>query len=149
MKNNHILYPLILLFVALAGCQRADLRPLDPTTDPQERTISFSAEAPLLSTRAFMSPKEGSRDLEILFTKDDKVLIFVSQADTTFVLKTMPSSVGADGKKCNFEITLPDQVDLSKPMTLIGYTGMRDGDDRVTSEPEHFIIDKDLSLIHI
>lgn len=149
MKNNHILYPLILLFVTLAGCQRADLRPLDPTTDPQERTISFSAEAPLLSTRAIMAPKEGSRDLEVLFTKDDQVLIFVSQADTTFVLKTMPTSIGADGKKCNFEITLPDKVDLSKPMTLIGYTGMRDGDDRVTNEPEHFIIDKDRVLFNI
>ena len=79
-----------------------------------------------------MAPKEGSRDLEVLFTKDDQVLIFVSQADTTFVLKTMPTSIGADGKKCNFEITLPDQGDLSKPKTLIGYTGMRDGDDRVT-----------------
>ena len=40
-----------------------------------------------------MAPKEGSRDLEVLFTKDDQVLIFVSQADTTFVLKTMPTSI--------------------------------------------------------
>ena len=120
MRYHHITYLLLPLLCLLFGCKQEGIRPEDDTASSDPRTLTFRATVDDAVTRAMVEEIDGSLDLSVKFTPKDKILLFVSQADTTIFLTTKPTDVGTDGKKCVFEATLPEDIDITKPMTIIG-----------------------------
>ena len=143
MRYHHITYLLLPLLCLLFGCKQEGIRPEDDTASSDPRTLTFHATVDDAVTRAMVEEIDGSLDLSVKFTPKDKILLFVSQADTTIFLTTKPTDVGTDGKKCVFEATLPEDIDITKPMTIIGYSGLQDAIRYGTNLPYSFVMDKD------
>lgn len=143
MRYHHITYLLLPLLCLLFGCTQEGIRPEDDSASSDPRTLTFRATVDNAVTRAMVEEIDGSLDLSAKFTPRDKIFLFISQADTTIFLTTKPTDVGTDGKKCVFEATLPDDIDITKPMTIIGYSGLQDAVRYSTNLPYSFVMDKD------
>lgn len=84
MRYHHITYLLLPLLCLLFGCKQEGIRPEDDTASSDPRTLTFRATVNDAVTRAMVEEIDGSLDLSVKFTPKDKILLFVSQADTTF-----------------------------------------------------------------
>lgn len=121
------LLALFTILIALAGCTReSSLLPTEePISDGSTLTLTVTAPGEDPSLRAVMSQMEGSKDFNVRFKEGDKVLLFVSQEGTLYPLGDVPfATLSEDGKVGTLNITLPEGVDQSKPIDLMGYNGI-------------------------
>lgn len=120
------LLTLLPILLALAGCTQESFRPTDAdTTDGSTLTIKVNAPGEDPSLRAVMSQMEDSKDFLVRFEADDKVLLFASQEGKLFEIGEVPfASLSEDGKVGTLSITLPAEIDKSKPIDLVGYNGI-------------------------
>lgn len=113
------------MLALLASCQQESVRPDDQGGAGDPRTLTFRASVED-ATRAMIGEIDDSADLSVKFTQDEKILLFVTQGETTITLTSEVSAVTPDGKGCTFEATLPEEIDASQPMDIIGYSGIQD-----------------------
>lgn len=138
------LLTLLPILLALAGCTQESFRPTDAnTTDGSTLTIKVNAPGEDTSLRAVMSQMEDSKDFLVRFKADDKVLLFASQEGKLFSLgETRFASLSEDGKVGTLSITLPAEIDKSKPIDLVGYNGINQssfkGPNMVYYDKAHF-----------
>lgn len=120
------LLTLLPILLALAGCTQESFRPTDTdTTDGSTLTIKVNAPGEDPSLRAVMSQMEDSKDFLVRFKADDKVLLFASQEGKLFEIGEVPfASLSEDGKVGTLSVTLPAEIDKSKPIDLVGYNGI-------------------------
>lgn len=120
------LLTLLPILLALAGCTQESFRPTDTdTTDGSTLTIKVNAPGEDPSLRAVMSQMEDSKDFLVRFKADDKVLLFASQEGKLFEIGEVPfASLSEDGKVGTLSVTLPAEIDQSKPIDLVGYNGI-------------------------
>lgn len=120
------LLTLLPILLALAGCTQESFRPTDAdTTDGSTLTIKVNAPGEDPSLRAVMSQMEDSKDFLVRFKADDKVLLFASQEGKLFEIGEVPfASLSEDGKVGTLSVTLPAEIDQSKPIDLVGYNGI-------------------------
>lgn len=120
------LLTLLPILLALAGCTQESFRPTDAdTTDGSTLTIKVNAPGEDPSLRAVMSQMEDSKDFLVRFEADDKVLLFASQEGKLFEIGEVPfASLSEDGKVGTLSVTLPAEIDQSKPIDLVGYNGI-------------------------
>ena len=120
------LLTLLPILLALAGCTQESFRPTDAdTTDGSTLTIKVNAPGEDPSLRAVMSQMEDSKDFLVRFEADDKVLLFASQDGKLFEIGDVPfASLSEDGKVGTLSVTLPAEIDQSKPIDLVGYNGI-------------------------
>ena len=120
------LLTLLPILLALAGCTQESFRPTDAdTTDGSTLTIKVNAPGEDTSLRAVMSQMEDSKDFLVRFKADDKVLLFASQEGKLFEIGEVPfASLSEDGKVGTLSVTLPAEIDQSKPIDLVGYNGI-------------------------
>lgn len=117
---------LLPILLALAGCTQESFRPTDAdTTDGSTLTIKVNAPGEDPSLRAVMSQMEDSKDFLVRFKADDKVLLFASQEGKLFEIGDVPfATLSEDGKVGTLSVTLPAEIDQSKPIDLVGYNGI-------------------------
>lgn len=138
------LLTLLPILLALAGCTQESFRPTDAdTTDGSTLTIKVNAPGEDTSLRAVMSQMEDSKDFLVRFKADDKVLLFASQEGKLFKIGEVPfASLSEDGKVGTLSITLPAEIDKSKPIDLVGYNGINQssfkGPNMVYYDKDHF-----------
>lgn len=138
------LLTLLPILLALAGCTQESFRPTDAdTTDGSTLTIKVNAPGEDPSLRAVMSQMEGSKDFLVRFEADDKVLLFASQEGKLFEIGEVPfASLSEDGKVGTLSVTLPAEIDQSKPIDLVGYNGINQssfkGPNMVYYDKDHF-----------
>lgn len=120
------LLTLLPILLALAGCTQESFRPTDADpTDGSTLTIKVNAPGEDTSLRAVMSQMEDSKDFLVRFKADDKVLLFASQEGKLFEIGEVPfASLSEDGKVGTLSVTLPAEIDQSKPIDLVGYNGI-------------------------
>lgn len=120
------LLTLLPILLALASCTQESFRPTDTdTTDGSTLTIKVNAPGEDPSLRAVMSQMEDSKDFLVRFEANDKVLLFASQEGKLFEIGEVPfASLSEDGKVGTLSITLPAEIDKSKPIDLLGYNGI-------------------------
>ena len=120
------LLTLLPILLALAGCTQESFRPTDAdTTGGSTLTIKVNAPGEDPSLRAVMSQMEDSKDFLVRFEADDKVLLFASQEGKLFEIGEVPfASLSEDGKVGTLSVTLPAEIDQSKPIDLVGYNGI-------------------------
>lgn len=120
------LLTLLPILLALAGCTQESFRPTDAdTSDGSTLTIKVNAPGEDPSLRAVMSQMEDSKDFLVRFKADDKVLLFASQEGKLFEIGEVPfASLSEDGKVGTLSVTLPAEIDKSKPIDLVGYNGI-------------------------
>lgn len=90
-------------------------------------TLTLKVYAPEwdAETRALLTEVEGSLDLIASFKSTDKVRLFITQGESLFDLGDVAfASLSEDGKEATLTITIPEGVDQTKPMSLIGYNGL-------------------------
>ena len=138
------LLTLLPILLALAGCTQESFRPTDAdTTDGSTLTIKVNAPGEDPSLRAVMSQMEDSKDFLVRFEADDKVLLFASQEGKLFEIGEVPfASLSEDGKVGTLSVTLPAEIDQSKPIDLVGYNGINQssfkGPNMVYYDKDHF-----------
>lgn len=138
------LLTLLPILLALAGCTQESLRPTDAdTTDGSTLTIKVNAPGEDTSLRAVMSQMEDSKDFLVRFKANDKVLLFASQEGKLFPLGEVSfATLSEDGKVGTLSITLPAEIDQSKPIDLVGYSGINQssfkGPNMVFYDKDHF-----------
>lgn len=120
------LLTLLPILLALAGCTQESFRPTDADTkDGSTLTIKVNAPGEDPSLRAVMSQMEDSKDFLVRFKADDKILLFASQEGKLFEIGEVPfASLSEDGKVGTLSVTLPAEIDKSKPIDLVGYNGI-------------------------
>lgn len=120
------LLTLLPILLALAGCTQESFRPTDAdTTDGSTLMIKVNAPGEDPSLRAAMSQMEDSKDFLVRFEADDKVLLFASQDGKLFEIGDVPfATLSEDGKVGTLSVTLPAEIDQSKPIDLVGYNGI-------------------------
>ena len=138
------LLTLLPILLALAGCTQESFRPTDAdTTDGSTLTIKVNAPGEDPSLRAVMSQMEDSKDFLVRFEADDKVLLFASQEGKLFEIGEVPfATLSEDGKVGTLSVTLPAEIDKSKPIDLVGYNGINQssfkGPNMVYYDKDHF-----------
>lgn len=138
------LLTLLPILLALAGCTQESFRPTDAdTTDGSTLTIKVNAPGEDPSLRAVMSQMEDSKDFLVRFEADDKVLLFASQEGKLFEIGDVPfASLSENGKVGTLSVTLPAEIDQSKPIDLVGYNGINQssfkGPNMVYYDKDHF-----------
>lgn len=138
------LLTLLPILLALAGCTQESFRPTDAdTTDGSTLTIKVNAPGEDPSLRAVMSQMEDSKDFLVRFEADDKVLLFASQEGKLFEIGEVPfATLSEDGKVGTLSVTLPAEIDQSKPIDLVGYNGINQssfkGPNMVYYDKDHF-----------
>lgn len=140
------LLALFTILLALAGCTReSSLLPAEESSsDGSALTLTVTAPGEDPSLRAVMSQIEGSKDFNVRFKEGDKVLLFVSQDSKLYPLGEVPfTTLSEDGKVGTLKITLPEGVDQSEPIDLMGYNGINQTSFRKTPnmvfyDKEHF-----------
>ena len=138
------LLTLLPILLALAGCTQESFRPTDAdTTDGSTLTIKVNAPGEDPSLRAVMSQMEDSKDFLVRFEADDKVLLFASQEGKLFEIGDVPfATLSEDGKVGTLSVTLPAEIDQSKPIDLVGYNGINQssfkGPNMVYYDKDHF-----------
>lgn len=120
------LLTLLPILLALAGCTQESFRPTNAdTTDGSTLTIKVNAPGEDPSLRAVMSQMEDSKDFLVRFEADDKVLLFASQEGKLFEIGEVRfATLSEDGKVGTLSVTLPAEIDQSKPIDLVGYNGI-------------------------
>ena len=120
------LLTLLPILLALAGCTQESFRPTDAdTSDGSALTIKVNAPGEDPSLRAVMSQMEDSKDFLVRFEADDKVLLFASQEGKLFEIGEVRfATLSEDGKVGTLSVTLPAEIDQSKPIDLVGYNGI-------------------------
>lgn len=140
MRHHNILYLLLLpLLALLASCQQESIRPDDQGGAGDPRTLTFRASVED-ATRAAVDEIDGSADLKVTFTPDEQILLIVTQDETSASIYTKVTEVAPDGKSCSFEAELPEEIDVTKPMNIYGYSGIQDGKNWKTNQPEYFLV---------
>lgn len=138
------LLTLLPILLALAGCTQESFRPTDAdTTDGSTLTIKVNAPGEDSSLRAVMSQMEDSKDFLVRFKADDKILLFASQEGKLFEIGEVPfATLSEDGKVGTLSVTLPAEIDQSKPIDLVGYNGINQssfkGPNMVYYDKDHF-----------
>lgn len=120
------LLSLLPILLALTGCKQESFRPAGTdTSDGSALTIKVNAPGEDPSLRAVMSQMEDSKDFLVRFKADDKILLFASQDGKLFEIGEVPfATLSEDGKVGTLSVTLPAEIDQSKPIDLVGYNGI-------------------------
>ena len=138
------LLTLLPILLALAGCTQESFRPTNAdTTDGSTLTIKVKAPGEDHTLRAVMSQMEDSKDFLVRFKADDKILLFASQEGKLFEIGDVPfATLSEDGKVGTLSVTLPAEIDQSKPIDLVGYNGINQssfkGPNMVYYDKDHF-----------
>lgn len=138
------LLSLLTILIALAGCtqERNFLPTEESSSDGSTLTLTVTAPGEDPSLRAVMSQMEGSKDFNVRFKEGDKVLLFVSQDSKLYPLGEVPfATLSEDGKVGTINITLPEGVDKTKPIDLMGYNGFNQSNYK--GEPNLVYYDKE------
>ena len=123
--TRYILPAIIALAAAALSWSCTPERSVDPPASTCSRIISVTGRLPEdgSNTRASMDPVDGSLDYLVRFSKGEPIQVFLRQDDRLFrVPNVTVKEVGRDSDLCYFDITIPDGVDLARPMTLFGIT---------------------------
>lgn len=126
MKKFYIVLSLLLL--ALTGCKDSNLgeREFADITLPGN-TLTFRAALPDdTDMRVSFSEEEGTLNLKVRFTQDDKIKVMALQGSKIYEVSAVIKEIISNGKACVFEATLPQEVDANKEMLLMGFTGIRE-----------------------
>ena len=120
------LLSLLPILLALTGCKQESFRPAGTdTSDGSALTIKVNAPGEDPSLRAVMSQMEDSKDFLVRFEADYKVLLFASQEGKLFEIGEVRfATLSEDGKVGTLSVTLPAEIDQSKPIDLVGYNGI-------------------------
>lgn len=124
MKKIAYFIPLFLLLL-LGSCSRQT--DITPEMLESDGAITLTTEAPDwdTDTRAVINEAPGSLSLIATFKAEDKVRLFMVQDATLYDLGDVAfAEVSADGQVAKLSITVPEGVDTSKPVDLIGYNGL-------------------------
>ena len=138
------LLSLLPILLALTGCKQESFRPAGTdTSDGSALTIKVNAPGEDPSLRAVMSQMEDSKDFLVRFKTDDKILLFASQEGKLFEIGEVPfATLSEDGKVGTLSVTLPAEIDQSKPIDLVGYNGINQssfkGPNMVYYDKDHF-----------
>ena len=119
MKNIICLLS-ITIIVLLSGCADQDNFPKHKK-DFDERTVTVRAAMPSdnSSTRISLHESEGSLTLSPKWDADDVIkLIFVQDDIKVIGESAKVYNISEDGKQCSFDLTLPEDIEISKPFTL-------------------------------
>ncbi len=119
MKNIIHLISLAII-VLLSGCADQDFLSKQ-NRDSDERTVTVHAAMPSdnSSTRISLETSEGSLTLSPKWDKDDIIkLIFVQDDIKVEGESATIYNISEDGKKCSFNLTLPEKIDIDQPFTL-------------------------------
>lgn len=128
MKIKHtisILASLILL--VLSGCNQERFNTPDGLGEKGINELRLVAHAPTNdpSLRAELFESEGTLDLQVRFRANDKVSLYAVQDGIITEIGAIKfKNLAEDGTKATIDFKLPDKVDATKPMTLIGYSGL-------------------------
>lgn len=115
------------LLLTLFGCSQERNYMADLSQDGDARKVTLTTYAPDAdpSLKAELIENAGTLDLQVRFRATDKVSLYVVQNDQiTKVGDVAFKELAQDGTKATLDFTLPATVDISKPMTLIGYSGI-------------------------
>lgn len=126
MKKIYTLLTALLL-LALSSCSRQADNIQELNSTDFDGTITLTTHAPEwdTATKALLSENEGSLGLTASFKPTDKVRLFIVQEGQLYDLKDVAfSSVSSDGQVAQLTITLPEGVDASRPVDIIGYNGL-------------------------
>lgn len=138
------LLTLLPILLALTGCKQESFRPAGTDTSAGSAlTIKVNAPGEDPSLRAVMSQMEDSKDFLVRFKTDDKILLFASQEGKLFEIGEVPfATLSEDGKVGTLSVTLPAEIDQSKPIDLVGYNGINQssfkGPNMVYYDKDHF-----------
>lgn len=95
--------------------------------EQNQRTIRLIAEAPTVdpALKAQIQGVEGSLDIIVKLTEKDQVNIFIQQGEAIHALGALPfTEIAKDQTTASIDITIPEEVDIAKPFTIIGYNGL-------------------------
>lgn len=114
------------LLLTLFGCsQERNLNPDDIKGDANRIRLTTYAPSADSSLKAALIENEGTLDLQVRFRKNDKVNLYALQNDIiTEIGEVGFKELAEDGSKATIDFTLPNSIDVAKPMTLIGYSGL-------------------------
>lgn len=110
----------ITIIVLLSGCADQDNFPKQKI-DFDERTVTVSAAMPSdnSSTRISLHESEGSLTLSPKWDADDVIKLIFVQDDIKVVGESAKVyNISEDGKQCSFNLTLPEDIEITKPFTL-------------------------------
>lgn len=131
---------LSLLILLLAGCQRSEvLDPQDPS-GASPRELTFTAHVDNAGLRTVIEQGKDNLDLSVKMTAQDKILLFVTNADTTIILESTPTDITPEGKDFKFSAEIPEDFNIEQPVNVIGYNGLRDNKHWKTNTYQNFII---------
>lgn len=149
--TSYILTALLLL--ALGSCQSDRLEPkATESSTAGDRTMILTVEAPDTdpSLRAHLSGEAGDPVLKATFEETDNVALFIWQDGKLYDLANVRfASIEEGGKRATLTFELPEGVDETKAINLIGYDGptafgYKSGDvvkrDRMKIEGDQIII---------
>ena len=133
---------ILFLITALAIVSCTD----EYSASKSSRLVSLSVNMPggEMTTRVGVSLVEGSKDLSVSFSADDKFSIYVRQGDLIQEVEDVTFAVNSEnGKQGTLAFQMPASIDISKTYTLYGICGVsswiRDGrlvvDDNSKIEP--------------
>lgn len=125
---NKIYIVLSILMLALVGCNDSLLEDHDYGQATDGRTITFRSSLPNDNPgfRIGFAEEDGTLDLKVRFTGNEHIVVKGLQDNKYFDMEVAVKDVADEGKVCVFEATFPEGVDLNKPVSLVGFTGVRE-----------------------
>ena len=114
-------FPLLFL---VAGCANED--ELNPSSN-DAGIYSLQVQMPGSDnpTRVDLTQIEGTKDLKATWQANDEVLLLLTQGDKEFNSGTVKvSDITEDGKQATINFILPNGINLTKPFTIYGFTGI-------------------------
>ena len=129
MKNMKKIMTILstLLLLTMVSCSQQRENMIDLEQGAFDGTLTLKVYAPEwdAETRALLTEVNGSLDLIASFRDTDQVRLFITQDDVLHDLGDVAfASLSEDGQVATLTITLPEGVDQSKPMNIIGYNGL-------------------------
>ena len=98
----------------------------EDSTFKSSRLVSLSVNMPdgESTTRVGVSLAEGSKDLSVSFSADDKFSIYVRQGDVIQEIENVTFTVNSEnGKQGTLAFEMPASIDVNKTYTLYGVCG--------------------------
>ena len=135
----------LLLLLFLGSCSKQTEGFYAPEREGTgEGTITLQVTAPSADgLRAQLLEKEGTNDFIARFKAEDNVLLYVVQEGIVYELgATQFADLSSDGKQAKLTFTMPEGVDTSKPVDIIGYNGFHQGSGANWDPPKIVVNDK-------
>lgn len=104
------------------------------------RELTFTAHVETLGLRTITEANTEDLSLGVKMTPQDKILLFVTNSDTTVILESTPTDISQEGGDFKFSADLPEGFSIDQPVNIVGYNGLRDSKHRTTQEYQYFII---------